>query len=117
MLHSAAIGVVWTTLLRAQAAVGSFLASLVPRAQLVPAVNPEDLHPDPKVVEAFKSDSLIFKGALRARSANEVLKVRRWGPSPAGAWPRLASPRLAFCLARACPPPGGAMRAHPHAPV
>ncbi|GBF98423.1 alpha beta-hydrolase [Raphidocelis subcapitata] len=77
VLHSAAMGVVWTMLLRAQAAVGSLLAALIPRAQLVPAVKPEDLHHDPKVVEAFKADSLIFHGALRTRSANEVLKGMR----------------------------------------
>lgn len=50
VLHSAAMGVHWTPLLRAQAAVGGLLAALAPRAQLVPAVKPEDLHPDPKVV-------------------------------------------------------------------
>lgn len=77
VLHSAAMGVVWTPLLRAQATVGSLLAALVPRAQLVPAVKPEDLHPDPKVVEAFKSDPLIFHGSLRTRTANEVLKGMR----------------------------------------
>lgn len=73
ILHSAAIGVVWTPLLRVQAAVGGLMSALVPRAQLVPAVKPEDLHPDPKVVEAFKSDRLIFHGNLRARTANEIL--------------------------------------------
>jgi len=78
ILHSAAMGVVWTPLLRAQAAVGSFLAALAPRAQLVPAVKPEALHPDPKVVDAFKADALIFHGSLRTRTANEILKVR-WG--------------------------------------
>jgi hypothetical protein len=35
---------------RAQAAVGNLLASLIPRQQMVPAVKPENLHPDPEVV-------------------------------------------------------------------
>jgi hypothetical protein len=35
---------------RAQAAVGNLLASLIPRQQMVPAVKPENLHPDPDVV-------------------------------------------------------------------
>ncbi|KAI8469469.1 MAG: Alpha/Beta hydrolase protein [Monoraphidium minutum] len=77
VLHSAAMGVVWTPVLRAQAAVGGLLAALLPYAQLVPAVRPEDLHPDATVVEAFKSDPLIFHGSLRTRSANEVLKGMR----------------------------------------
>lgn len=49
-MHSAAVGVMWTLVLRAQAMIGSILATVVPNAQVVPAVNPEDLHPDPKVV-------------------------------------------------------------------
>lgn len=77
VLHSAAMGVVWTLLLRAQAAIGGLLAAAVPYSQLVPAVNPEDLHPDPTVVEAFKADPLIFHGNLRARSANTILNAMR----------------------------------------
>ncbi len=135
VLHSAAMNIVWTPLLRAQSLVGGLLAALAPSAQLVPAVKPEDLHPDPKVVglrgadasavvavvisaceeergleqdrrpagvvsqlrmytdfapvplrplplhrrqvEAFKSDKLIFKGNLRTRTANEILKGMR----------------------------------------
>lgn len=77
VLHSAALGVVWTPLLRAQALVGNVLSALVPRAQLVPAVNPEDLHPEAAVVEAFRADPLIFHGPLRARTANEILRGMR----------------------------------------
>ncbi|KIZ04797.1 alpha/beta fold family hydrolase [Monoraphidium neglectum] len=77
VLHSAAMGVVWTLVLRAQAAIGNILATVVPYAQMVPAVKPEDLHADPAVVEAFKSDPLVFHGNLRTRSANEVLKGMR----------------------------------------
>ena len=51
-MHSAAVGVVWTLVLRAQAMIGNILATVVPHAQLVPAVQPEDLHPDTKVVGA-----------------------------------------------------------------
>jgi acylglycerol lipase len=50
VLHSAAMGVVWTLVLRAQAAIGNILATVVPYAQMVPAVKPEDLHADPAVV-------------------------------------------------------------------
>lgn len=38
------------TLCRLQAPLGGLLGRLVPRARLVPAVSPEDMSPDPKVV-------------------------------------------------------------------
>lgn len=38
------------SLCRLQAPLGGLLGRLVPRARLVPAVNPEDMSPDPKVV-------------------------------------------------------------------
>lgn len=43
ILHSAALDVVWTPILRVQALVGSLIAALVPRAAIVPAVRPEDM--------------------------------------------------------------------------
>ena len=52
VLHSAALDVVWTLTLRMQSVVGNLLSFAVPHAQLVPAVNPADLHPDPKVVRS-----------------------------------------------------------------
>eukprot|EP00877_Chromochloris_zofingiensis_P002614 jgi/Chrzof1/12353/Cz06g31170.t1 len=74
ILHSAAIDVNWTPVLRAQAAVGNLLATVIPRQQIVPAVRPEDLSSDPEVLQNFLSDSLIFHGNVRARTANELLK-------------------------------------------
>lgn len=58
ILHSAAIDVVWTAVLRLQAAVGSLLALLIPRAPLVPAVRPEDMSVDPAAVRAYLEDPL-----------------------------------------------------------
>lgn len=37
-------------LCRIQAKVGNLLSAIIPRQQLVPAVQPENLHPDPAVV-------------------------------------------------------------------
>lgn len=60
---------------RFQAAVGNLLANVIPRQKVVPAVKPEDLHPDSRVVEGFKSDPLIYHGNLRARTGNEILRA------------------------------------------
>eukprot|EP00882_Tetradesmus_deserticola_P005694 GHRQ01005995.1.p1 GENE.GHRQ01005995.1~~GHRQ01005995.1.p1 ORF type:complete len:263 (+),score=86.57 GHRQ01005995.1:298-1086(+) len=76
IVFSGAMGVVWTPVLRAQAAVGNLLSGLIPRKQMVPAVKPENLHPDPAVVRAFKEDPLIFHGDLRVATGNELLRVR-----------------------------------------
>lgn len=46
----AALDVEWTTILKIQAKVGNWMASLVPKARLVPAVRPEDMSADPEVV-------------------------------------------------------------------
>ncbi len=51
------------------------LASLVPRAHLVPAVRPEDMSQDPAVVQAYLDDPLIPKGNVKAQTGNECLKV------------------------------------------
>lgn len=64
----------WTLTLRLQAPIGGLLATLVPRKRLVPAVKPEDMSPDPKVVEDYVNDKLNFVGPVRARTANEILK-------------------------------------------
>mmetsp|Transcript_22991 Transcript_22991/g.50466 ORF Transcript_22991/g.50466 Transcript_22991/m.50466 type:complete len:315 (-) Transcript_22991:187-1131(-) len=74
ILQSAAIDVEWTPLLRIQAVIGDCLASLVPYAQLVPAVRPEDMSQDPKVVEEYLNDKEIAHGNVKTRMANETLK-------------------------------------------
>jgi acylglycerol lipase len=74
VLHSAALDVVWTPVLRALAAVGAVLAVLVPRARIVPAVKPEAMHPDPQVVREYLEDPHVVVGNTRARTANEVLR-------------------------------------------
>uniref|UniRef100_A0A383WFB9 Serine aminopeptidase S33 domain-containing protein n=1 Tax=Tetradesmus obliquus TaxID=3088 RepID=A0A383WFB9_TETOB len=77
VVFSGAMGVVWTYVLRAQAAVGNLLSSLIPRQKMVPAVKPENLHPDPAVVAAFKEDPLIFHGDLRVATGNELLRAMK----------------------------------------
>ena len=39
---------------RIQAALGNYMAWLLPRAQLVPVVDPDNLHPDKAVVRGAK---------------------------------------------------------------
>ncbi|GIL87499.1 hypothetical protein Vretimale_1615 [Volvox reticuliferus] len=84
MLHSPALDVEWTPVLRAQAAVGTLLSFLIPRARVVPAVRPEDLSSDPALVAEYVSDPLNTVGPVRARTANEVLRgfaeIRRRAP-------------------------------------
>ncbi|KAA6420475.1 MAG: alpha beta hydrolase, partial [Trebouxia sp. A1-2] len=74
VLCSAAMNIEWTLALRLQAPLGGLFASLVPRARLVPAVKPEDMSPDPKVVQDYVNDKLNFIGPVRARTGNEILK-------------------------------------------
>lgn len=74
VLHSAALDVVWTPVLRALAAVGAVLSMLLPRARIVPAVKPEAMHPDPEIVREYLEDPHVVVGNTRARTANEVLR-------------------------------------------
>ncbi|CAK0782822.1 hypothetical protein CVIRNUC_006017 [Coccomyxa viridis] len=74
ILCSAAIDAEWNLVLRLQASIGGLLATLVPRAQIVPAVPLEYISNDPEVVAHFAQDPLNFVGDLRARTANEILK-------------------------------------------
>lgn len=74
ILSSAAVDVEWTPLLRIQAPLGGLLAALVPRARIVPAVDPSMLSPDPACVAAYVADPLNFVGPVRARTGNELLK-------------------------------------------
>lgn len=77
LLHSPALDVEWTTVLRVQANVGDLLSRLVPAARLIPAVRPEDMSQDPVVVKDFLSDPLITHGNVCARTGNELLKAFR----------------------------------------
>ncbi|KAG2493417.1 hypothetical protein HYH03_008542 [Edaphochlamys debaryana] len=74
MLHSPALDVEWTTVLRIQAALGSVLASLIPRARVVPAVRPEDMSQDPAVVADYIADPLNTVGPVRALTGNQMLQ-------------------------------------------
>ncbi|KAL0032199.1 hypothetical protein WJX77_010371 [Trebouxia sp. C0004] len=74
VLCSAAMNIEWTLALRLQAPLGAFFATLVPRARMVPAVKPEDMSPDPNVVQDYVNDKLNFIGPVRARTGNEILK-------------------------------------------
>ncbi|GIL91124.1 hypothetical protein Vretimale_9569 [Volvox reticuliferus] len=74
IMQSPAIDVEWTPVLKIQAALGSLMAAIVPRAKLVPAVRPEDMSQDPAVVKEYLEDPMIYKGNVRALSGNEILK-------------------------------------------
>ena len=63
-------------LLRAQSKVGNLLAAAIPRARIVPAVKTEHLSQDPLVVQQYLGDPLNMVGKVRARTSNELLKVR-----------------------------------------
>lgn len=77
VLHSPALDVEWTLVLRAQAPIGNLMASILPKLRAVPAVRPEDLSQDPAVVQAYLQDSLVTKGDVCFRTANELLKAFR----------------------------------------
>jgi acylglycerol lipase len=77
MLFSPCCDVHWTPLLRILAPIGALAALLVPRAQIAPAIRLEDLGRDPAVLKRFSEDPLIFKGDVRARTAQSVSKGMR----------------------------------------
>ncbi|GFR39691.1 hypothetical protein Agub_g166 [Astrephomene gubernaculifera] len=74
VMQSPAIDVEWTPVLRFQAMLGNLLAALLPRAKLVPAVRPEDMSQDPRVVAEYLADPLIYQGNVKALTGNEILK-------------------------------------------
>ena len=51
VLQSAAIDVEWTPILKCQAFIGDCIASCCPFSKIVPAVRPDDMSEDPKVVQ------------------------------------------------------------------
>ena len=77
VLHSPALDVEWTLVLRAQAPIGNLMAQLCPKMRAVPAVRPEDLCQDPAVVRDYLQDPLVTQGDVCFRTANELLKAFR----------------------------------------
>lgn len=82
VLQSAAIDVEWTTLLRCQAVVGDCIASCCPFSKIVPAVRPQDMSEDPKLVEEYINDPELYHGNVKARTGNEILKAFRIAGDP-----------------------------------
>ena len=111
LLWSPALDVEWTPILRAQAPIGGLLSLLLPRARVVPAVDPKHLCRDQTVVAAYRSDPLNFVGNVRARTANELLRGFRAvaplaGSSRCRRWSSLATQTRS----RRCPPPKNSSR-------
>jgi acylglycerol lipase len=77
MVCSPALDVEWNLVLRMQAVVGDLLAALVPKARLVPAVDPAAMNPDPELVKDIMADPLNTVGNLPIRTGNEVLRGMR----------------------------------------
>lgn len=83
LVCSPAMGVEFTPMLRVQAALGSLMASIIPRARIVPAVRPEDMNTDPQCVKEYLEDPLNTIGNLAARTGYETLQAmerlqKRW---------------------------------------
>ncbi len=72
-----AIDVEWTPILKIQAALGNLLASVVPKARIVPATDPKYMNRDPAKVKEYIEDPLNTVGSVAARTANESLKAFR----------------------------------------
>ncbi|KAI3424906.1 hypothetical protein D9Q98_008290 [Chlorella vulgaris] len=77
LLSSPALDVEMGPVLRIQAALGGLLAAVVPKARIVPAVDPTDMIPDASLVEMYSADPLNTVGNLPARTGNEILKGMR----------------------------------------
>lgn len=77
LISGPALDVEWTPVLRVQAAVGSLLAALVPRARIVPATDPVNMNRDPERVKEYVEDPLNTVGPVAVRTANESLQAFR----------------------------------------
>ena len=77
LLSDPALDVEWTPMLRIQAALGNLLAAVVPKARIVPAVDPKYMNRDPVKVQEYIDDPLNVVGPLAARTGNESLKAFR----------------------------------------
>lgn len=78
MLCSPALDVEMNLVMKIQAALGNLLAAIIPRARIVPAVDPKHMNPDPKLVEEYIADPLNTVGNLPIRTGNEILKAMAW---------------------------------------
>ncbi|GAX72847.1 hypothetical protein CEUSTIGMA_g302.t1 [Chlamydomonas eustigma] len=84
ILHSAALDVEWTPVLRwCQASIGDCLAGMCPYAKMVPAVRPQDMCEDPAVVEEYLKDPMIYQGNVKANTGNEILNGFKKTANPA----------------------------------
>lgn len=75
LLCSPCMDVEWTPTLRVQAFFGNILASLTPKARIVPKIDLKSLNKDPERVKEYEEDPLNYVGPLPTRTANETLKV------------------------------------------
>lgn len=74
ILGTATVDVEWNWFLKLQASVGSLLAMLIPRAEIVPAPAAE-VTVDDTLEEVIASDPLLASRNVRARTANEMLRA------------------------------------------
>mmetsp|Transcript_10436 Transcript_10436/g.14648 ORF Transcript_10436/g.14648 Transcript_10436/m.14648 type:complete len:373 (+) Transcript_10436:125-1243(+) len=72
ILSAPATGVDMDFVMKVQKFFGPLLTCLAPQAQLVDGVRIEDLSRDPKELELYRSDPLIFQGKLRVRVGTEM---------------------------------------------
>ena len=77
LISDPALDVEWTPVLKIQAALGNILAALIPKARLVPAVDPANLNRDPARVKEYVEDPLNDTRATAIRTGNESLKAFR----------------------------------------
>ena len=77
LISAPALGMEWTPILRVQAAIGNFLSLVVPKARIVPAVDPMYLNRDPQRCREYVEDPLCIVGNVRARTGNQALKAIR----------------------------------------
>lgn len=77
LISAPALDVEWTPVLKIQAAMGNILAAIIPKARMVPAVDPANLNRDPARVKEYVEDPLNTVGPVAVRTGNETLKAFR----------------------------------------
>ncbi|KAH7461892.1 hypothetical protein PRNP1_005829 [Phytophthora ramorum] len=90
---SPTIGVTWTPLLWAESKLAVPLATLFPRAKVVPAVQHELLCRDPGFIKDFEADPLTSMDMMTTRSGHESLQAMIRLQEDA----RVSNPDSAFC--------------------
>lgn len=78
VLSAPALDVEMGPVLKVQAALGGLLSAVVPKARIVPAVDPKFLNKDSQKVAEYVNDPLNSPGNLPARVGNEALKGFKW---------------------------------------